>query len=80
MTDPSDGTTDCAPEGDTAVGGECVNTNNCVAGATCIGFQGQEGSTCVPHCDSTADPDACAEGTHCQATPTEPLGLCVPNQ
>jgi hypothetical protein len=78
ITNPNDGTTDCAPEGDQAPGTDCENTNACRAGATCINLGGA-GFSCLPHCDSTADPSTCEGGATCQSVTNDgPLGVCVP--
>ena len=81
IVNPQDGTTDCAPEGEAAVGDACVHTNDCAAGATCIGFQGGDGSHCVAHCDADAQTSTCADGTTCQRLVNgQALGVCVPAQ
>lgn len=89
VTNPTDGTTDCAPmcgdgscgadEG--AIGTACASTNGCVAGATCLSFDQGATYACIQHCDSTVEPTTCAAGSSCQAIAgAENLGLCVPDQ
>ena len=76
-----DGTTDCAMAGTLTAGMECMFTNDCAVGFTCLGFTGMP-STCHKNCD-TADMDPGCTGTdtcvsRALPAPLTNLGVCTP--
>jgi hypothetical protein len=57
------------------IGGACgPDLENCCVGATCVGFEGDEGYSCYQSCD---DPSDCASG-NCLPLSDGSGGVCIP--
>ena len=68
----------CLPAGTTAFGGACTTVNGCVAGASCIGVQMQDGGTaqqCLKACNLDGGMPNCTNAS-CRPT-TGPTGVCL---
>lgn len=75
--------TQCLRPGTTAVGANCMFTNECVSGSACFGItppMGTRRDLCVAFCSLTASPSTCAGGVACQMAGDLPagVGICPP--